>query len=521
MTHVSNIGAIELAVFSGRLNSICEEMGYVLQRSALSPNIKDRLDFSCAFFDKQGRISAQAAHIPVHLGSMAYAMADLVELFDWHPGDVVVLNDPFMGGTHLPDVTVISPFFFQGILLGFLANRAHHANIGSKFPGSMPLSSSLREEGVLIAPAKLFDRGELVESVMRLIASIDPVSMDSRDLPGDFQAQLSANNVGIKRLREWLSNIADGAVYLVDGLGALNAYGSQLTALALRKIPCGSATFTDYMDGDGFDGHRIPITVSARVDGDGVSLDFEGTSKQVKGNINCPISVCAAAVYYVFICLLPPYVPRCHGVFQNISIRAPKGSLVNACQGAAVAAGNVETSMRIVDVILGALAKLGVPVPAASHGSMNNIALGGRSQGRHWDYYETVGGGMGGGLRFAGLDAVQCHMTNTRNTPVESLEIHYPLRIVRYAIRPRSGGDGLNRGGDGIERIYQCLEPASVTVLSERRVSPPWGLNGGKEGLPGQNRINNEPFRGKQYIQASVGDCISLLTPGGGGWGQS
>lgn len=520
MTHNSYVDGIELAVFSGKLNSICEEMGYVLQRSALSPNIKDRLDFSCAFFDKKGQISAQAAHIPVHLGSMAYAMTDLVVMFDWNPGDVVILNDPFMGGTHLPDVTVISPFFLQDVLQGFLANRAHHANIGSKFPGSMPLSTDLQDEGVLIAPAKLFERGKRIDSVARLVASIEASCLDNDQLPGDFQAQISANQTGLKRLTEWLACMSDSGTYLASGLDALNAYGKQLAEHAFREFPHGIASFTDHMDGDGFDDSPVPVTANVRIDEHGVSVDFKGTGRQVNGNINCPMSVCAAAVYYVFVCLLPAYVPRCHGVFQAITIRAPEGSLVSARAGAAVAAGNVETSMRIVDVILGALAKLGLRVPAAAHGSMNNVALGGRTQNQHWDYYETIGGGMGGGPEHAGRDAIQCHMTNTLNTPIESLELHYPLRIVKYAIRRNSGGEGLNSGGNGIERVYHCLQPTSVTLLTERRVFSPWGLCGGRSGKRGINCINNDITPGKRHIQACAGDRIRILTPGGGGWGR-
>lgn len=508
---------VELAVFSGRLSAICEEMGYVLKRTAISPNIKDRLDYSCAFFDLAGHICAQAAHIPVHLGSMAYAMSSVVNSFEWKEGDVVILNDPFMGGTHLPDVTVISPFNIDGQLIGFFANRAHHANIGSSSPGSMPISSKVSEEGVLIAPCKLYDGGELVQDVQRLISSIQV--LEEGDIPGDFLAQVSANNTGIKRLESWLSSANQGAQYLNAGLEAINAYGSRLASIHLSKLPEGAASYCDYLDGDGFGARNIPIKVSLKINGGLIEVDFAGTSEQVVGNLNCPISVSAAAVYYVFICLLPDYTPHCQGVFDKISLTAEKGSLVNASPGAAVAAGNVETSMRIVDVVLGALAKLGVDVPAASQGTMNNVALGSSGSG-HWDYYETIGGGMGASVVRDGVSGVQCHLTNTLNTPVESLEMHYPLKISEYGVRYASGGLGVHKGGDGLKRVYEFVEPTSVTVLTERRRVAPWGINGGGSGSLGENRFNDELLNDKQQLNALPGDFLAIYTPGGGAWGE-
>jgi len=510
---------IELAVFSGRLNSICEEMGGVLQKSALSPNIKDRMDFSCAFFDSRGRIMAQAAHIPVHLGSMAFAMSDVVTRFLWDEGDVLVLNDPFMGGTHLPDVTLIAPVFMRQQLLGFVANRAHHANIGCESSGSMPLSKSLSEEGVVIKPVKLYERGVLQEGVVSLLASVDKLA-DQHCLPGDFLAQISANVVGNKRLIDWLKGQDQAVKYFQQGLVDLNKYGRDLALKSFSGLPRGKVRFKDYMDGDGYSGEPVVIELSLSISEDKIYLDFTGTSLQVEGNINCPLSVCVAAVYYAFAGLLPGYVPHCYGVFEIISVKAPLGVLVNAADGAAVSAGNVETSMRLVDVVLGALFKLGVNVPAASQGTMNNIAMGGIMNGVRWDYYETIGGGGGAGASWAGLNAVQCHMTNTLNTPVESLEMHYPLRIKKYAIRSNSGGRGLNFGGEGIERAYEFLMPLDVTVLTERRCFKPWGLNGGKGGGVGINLLNNEMVASKASMHASRGDVLEILTPGGGGWGN-
>jgi len=510
---------IELAVFSGRLNSICEEMGGVLQKSALSPNIKDRMDFSCAFFDSRGRIMAQAAHIPVHLGSMAFAMSDIVTRFLWNEGDVLVLNDPFMGGTHLPDVTLISPVFINHQLLGFVANRAHHANIGCETSGSMPLSKSLSEEGVVIKPVKLYERGRLKKEVVTLLASVDKFA-DQHCLPGDFLAQVSANVIGIKRMLDWVEGQSYTVKYFQQGLVKLNQYGRDLALKSFSKLPRGKASFKDYMDGDGYSCEPIVIELSLSIHDNEIYLDFTGTSQQVGGNINCPLSVCVAAVYYAFAGLLPDYTPHCYGVFDIINVKAPLGTLVNATEGAAVSAGNVETSMRLVDVVLGALSKLGVDVPAASQGTMNNIAMGGVQEDVRWDYYETIGGGGGAGSSWAGLNAVQCHMTNTLNTPVESLEMHYPLRIKKYAVRSNSGGRGLNVGGDGIERVYEFLIPLDVTVLTERRCFKPWGLNGGQGGDMGVNLLNDEVVANKVSMNASKGDVLRILTPGGGGWGN-
>lgn len=505
--------AIELGVFASRLEAICDEMGAVLQRSALSPNIKDRLDFSCAIFDARGELCAQAAHIPVHLGSMAYAMAGVVGRMAWAAGDMVVLNDPFLGGTHLPDVTLIAPFFREGRLLGFVANRAHHANIGSDSPGSMPVSTHIDQEGVLLSPRYLLRGGQSCPQTTALLAAIEGAAGDM--LPGDFQAQVSANRRGVAQLEAMLERL--GGERFLQGLNALLDYAERLARAEYQAIPNGVWRFADVMDDDGAGTHDVPIAVTITVAGSDIDVDFAGTAGAVAGNINCPLSVAAAAVYYVFRCLLPDYAPGCAGIFRPIALRAPAGSLVNARSPAAVAAGNVETSTRIVDVVLGALAPaLPDRIPAASQGSMNNLALG-SGGGRPWHYYETIGGGMGASPAADGLSGVQTHMTNTLNTPIESLESHYPVRVLRYALRRGSGGAGRHRGGDGLERELEFLEPAQVTLLTERRRHAPWGLHG-EAGAAGENRLNGRLLESKCSFRVAAGDRLLVSTPGGGGW---
>ncbi len=509
--------AISLSIFSSRIESVCDEMGAVLKRVAFSPNIKDRLDFSCAVFDARGELCAQAAHIPVHLGSMAYAMRDIVTPLDWQEGDMVMMNDPYLGGTHLPDVTVIAPLFIDGELLGFVANRAHHADIGADSPGSMPISQDLHEEGVVIPPTRIIQQGKMLEQVMDDLMGFMRNPLESL---GDFRAQISANQRGLKRLQALVQDM--GPEKYEASLAALNNYAERLARDALSTLENGEYEFTDVMDDDGLGHYDIVIKARIRIDQGNVEVDFNGTAPQVKGNINCPLSVAAAAVYYVFRCLMPAHTPACAGSFRPIRIVAPEGCLVNASRPSAVAAGNVETSTRIVDVIMGALARVASDkIPAASHGSMNNLAMGasaGHSQAA-WDYYETIGGGMGAGQQGPGLDGVQTHMTNTLNTPVEALEMRYPLRIHRYALRDGSAGDGLNRGGEGLIREYVFLKPTQVTLLTERRRHCPWGLLGGGDAGVGENRLNGQLLPGKVSLHLAAGDQLSIQTPGGGGYG--
>ena len=510
------MNAIDLSIFTSRISAICDEMGAVLQKAAFSPNIRDRLDFSCAIFDARGELCAQAAHIPVHLGSMAYAMGGIVEGVDWQAGDMVIVNDPYLGGTHLPDITLIAPLFIEDKLQAFVVNRAHHADIGGDTPGSMPISSSLEEEGIIIPPTRLVKNGEVDEACLLLIVGQTRSELQGR---GDFAAQISANRTGLQRLQQLINGLGDAA--FLSALIALNDYGERLARAALADIPDGTYAFTDWMDDDGLGNRDIRIQARVHVTGHRVEVDFEGTAKQTAGNINCPLSVAAAAVYYVFRCLMPAQTPACAGTFRPIHLTAPEGCLVNARRPAAVAAGNVETSTRVVDVVMGALTQA-IPerIPAASHGSMNNLAMGGHVAGRSWDYYETMGGGMGAGVEQPGLSGVQTHMTNTRNTPIEVLESRYPLRVHIYSIRKGSGGAGKHRGGEGLLREFEFLQDATVTLLTERRNHAPWGLAGGMSAKPGENKLNNKPLSSKVCLEVAAGDRLSMASAGGGGWGD-
>ncbi len=518
MWYKYGMNAIELSLFSSRIAAICDEMGVVLQRAAFSPNIKDRLDFSCAIFDARGELCAQAAHIPVHLGSMAYATRDIIDQFEWQPGDVLILNDPFLGGTHLPDVTLIAPVFEAGDLLGFIANRAHHADIGANSPGSMPVSSTLSEEGVIIPPTLLIKRGLRDESFFQYLLRNVASKAQSE---GDFSAQISSVQVGLARLSQLIRAL--GKADYCRALHELNLYAERLSTAALAEIPSGEYVFSDVMDDDGQGNTDILISAKITVKPQHIHVDFEGTAKQVGGNINCPLSVAAASVYYVFRCLMPRQTPACAGAFSAISLSAPKGSLLNAIRPAAVAAGNVETSTRVVDVVMGALAKA-IPekMAAASHGSMNNVAMGGRNEKHSWDYYETIGGGMGAFPTGNGLSAVQTHMTNTLNTPIESLELHYPLRVTQYEIRDGSGGIGVSgKGGDGLIREFEFLADADVTLLTERRTQNPWGLCGGGDAVIGKNIYDGKLLAGKASFKAKAGKRLRIETPGGGGFGKA
>ena len=508
---------IELKLFSSRVSAICDEMGTVLRRTAFSPNIKDRLDFSCALFSSNGKLFAQAAHIPVHLGSMAFAMESIIENRQWASGDMLVLNDPYLGGTHLPDVTLIAPVFVEqgASLLGFVANRAHHANIGCDTPGSMPISSSLEEEGLIIPPTLLFKSGQLQQEALALL------QMQGDSLNGDFAAQAGANTLGVQRLQSLLATMSISDYD--QGMKELNDYADRITANTIAELQVGEYSFTDYLDDDGCGQLSIRLALTLRIGPDHLELDFRDSSKQVAGNLNCPESVVAAAAFYCVRCLLLGDPPACEGLFRRIHLRTKAGSIVNANRPAAVAAGNVETSSRLVDLVFGALAKV-LPdrIPAASQGTMNNVAMGhiDDETGERWDYYETLAGGIGGGPTTSGRDAVHSHMTNTLNTPVESLEMHYPLRVHRYAVRRGSGGKGKHHGGAGIVREYEFLDEAQLTLLSERRLLSPWGLNEGGAGMKGRNSLNGETLPGKCSIVVKKGDRLLIETPGGGSWGE-
>jgi N-methylhydantoinase B len=512
--HGRAFNSVDLSLFASRIAAICEEMGALLGRVAFSPNIRDRLDYSCALFNREGHLLGQATHIPVHLGSMAYAMVDLVKSREWHAGDMLILNDPYKGGTHLPDITLVAPVFAAGELAGFCANRAHHADIGSDAPGSMPVSRALTEEGILIAPTLIMRNGEVNEDFLQSILSKLTSPDTSR---GDFNAQIAANLLGAGRLQ---AMVEDAGLNVFSELEkSLQSWAQSLVFQSLASIPHGHYEFEDYLDDDGHGQINIPVRVRVSVQEEGVEVDFSGTAKQVDGNLNCPMPVTAAAVFYVFRCLMPDHTPACHGALQGVAISAPSGSLVNAISPAAVAAGNVETSSRIVDVVCGALAQaLPGEFPAASQGTMNNLAMGSRGE-QGWDYYETLAGGMGAFQDGDGGSARHSHMTNTLNTPVEVLELNYPLRITRYAIRHDSGGPGAYKGGDGVERQYRFLQDTEVSLLTERREHPPWGLRGGAPGKCGRNELDGQILPGKTRFVATEGQTLTIMTPGGGGYG--
>jgi N-methylhydantoinase B len=445
---------------------------------------------------------------------MAFAMRDLVARMDWVAGDQVVVNDPYLGGTHLPDVTLIAPVHLQDELVGFVVNRAHHADIGAETPGSMPVSVSLAEEGMVIPPTRLATAAGPERAVFESILARTGNRAESE---GDFSAQLSANRAGASALMALVTEM--GREGFRDALTALNSYAERLAVNALAAIPDGDYAFEDWLDDDGQGHQDIPIRVQLAVRAGRVHADFSGTASQVAGNVNCPLSVAAAGLYYVLRCLMPPQTPACAGAFRPISLQAPPGSLLNARAPAAVAAGNVETSTRVVDVVAGALAQaLPDRLPGASHGTMNNLAMGASETGRRWDYYETIGGGMGAGRTGGGLSGVQTHMTNTLNTPIEVLEARYPLRVRRYALRHGSGGAGQRPGGDGLIREYEFLEPAQVSLLTERRRHAPWGIAGGRPGAPGRNLLNGYELPAKCQMSVKPGDRLRIETPGGGGW---
>jgi N-methylhydantoinase B len=517
---------ITLQLYRHRFAGIAEEMGVTLRRTAYSPNIKERLDFSCALFDGQGKLVAQAAHIPAHLGAMPASVRTILTYFPtWEEGDVVIVNDPFEGGNHLPDITMIAPVFVGAELpVFFVASRAHHADVGGMTPGSLPLSTEIYQEGIIIPPIKLYRAGALNEDVMRLVLRNVRTPDERR---GDLAAQRAAAAVGGRRLRDLVAT--HGREEVLAYCAHLHAYSERITRATIARWPDGVYTCEDVIElieGDQLT--LIPIRVAATIAGDEVTFDFAGAAPVVHGSLNAVIAITQSACYYVMRCLIDEDVPMNAGCFAPVHVTAPANSLVNAGPPAAVAAGNVETSQRITDVVLGALAHaLPDRIPAASQGTMNNLTIGGlRDNGTPFAYYETIGGGMGGGPASAGLSGVQVHMTNTLNTPVEALEIVYPFRVRQYGLRVQSGGQGRQRGGDGIVREYELLATATVTMISERRAVAPWGLAGGEAGQPGRNTLiqidgTEEILPSKFTRRLHAGERLRVETPGGGGWGDS
>ena len=517
---------VEIQITAKLLNSIADEMGLVLKKSAFSPNIKERCDFSCAVFDRTGRMLAQAAHIPVHLGAMPMTVRTILERFSFKPGDVIITNDPFSGGTHLPDITLMRGVFTRhggDEPLFYVINRAHHADVGGVTPGSMPLARSLSEEGVLIEPSLLVEAGEINQKMLETLTSL---MRNPEERSGDIGAQLAALERGASRLVEFASRQSPEA--LEERLTLLLSYGRRIMEDVIGEIPDGTYHFRDFLDNDGFSHEPVPVDVVLEISGTEATLDFTQSAPQLASGLNTVRSVTCSAAYYCFFCLVGQEHPINHGSLEPIKIITRAGTLLDALPGAPVAAGNVETSQRIVDCILGALAQaLPEKIPAAGTGSMNNIAMGGRrSDGSDFAYYETLGGGMGARPGSHGLSAVQVHMTNTLNTPVEVIEQEYPLQIMEYSIRKASGGEGKFRGGDGMCRKYRFLAPATVTLLTERRSIAPYGLHGGAPGSRGRNIFYchetgmEEELPGKAHIEAQQGDILTIMTPGGGGMGR-
>ncbi len=517
------VNPILLEVFKNRFISISEEMGVTLVRTAYSPNIKERRDSSCAIFNSKGEMIEQAAHIPVHLGSMPLSVKSAIDEMELKEGDMVILNDPYKGGTHLPDVTLVAPVYFNSEKpLFYVANRAHHADIGGMTPGSMPLSTSLFQEGIIIPPLKLVEKGKIDEKIMKFLLNNVRTPYERE---GDFAAQIMANLIGIKRIKELIKKYSiETVLFYADEL--IN-YTERITKHIIGTIKDGVYEFEDYLDNDGITENPIKIKVKLKIENNSMKIDFTESSPQVKGSVNAVFAITASAVLYVVRTLIDREISTNAGILRAIKIITKKGSVVDADFPSAVAGGNVETSQRIVDVLLGALSQaLPDKIPAASQGTMNNVAIGGidERRGTPFAYYETLAGGMGASPKNRGANAVHSHMTNTLNTPVEALEYSYPFLVTNYSIRKNSGGKGKFSGGNGLIREIKLLSDAEITVLSERRKFQPYGLNGGEAGKCGLNIIidekgNKKNMPSKFNTSVKKGSILRIETPGGGGWG--
>ena len=524
------INPIDLAIFQSSVHSIAEEMGAALRRTAISPNIKERRDYSCALFDRHQRVIAMGDHMPVHLGSMPLSVNAVVAKLDLHEGDIAILNDPYAGGTHLPDITLVLPIFIEGVdgVSFYAATRAHHADVGGTFAGSMGPAREICQEGIRIPPLHLVEKGKLNEQILSLILH-NVRTPEERE--GDLDAQAGSCRVGERRIKELVAKYGHGMIdALCDGL---LAYSERLMRAQLRLMPAGRFEAEDFMDSDGVTDDPISIKVAITFDPENASaaVDFTGSAPQVAGSINAVFAIAYSACYYVFRCLLADDAPATAGMMKAISVYAPEGTIVNARPPAAVAGGNVECSQRLVDVLLRALAQAAPGrVPAASYGTMSNLTVGGlddrahAGQGTPFTYYETTAGGMGARPGMDGIDGIHCHMTNSLNTPVEALEYAYPFRVRSYSYRKGSGGSGEFKGGDGLVREIELLADAQVTLLADRRRFQPYGLAGGEGGALGLTRLlradgTSEELPGKCSMHASKHDMIRLETPGGGGWG--
>ncbi len=500
---------VTLSVFVSALVGIAEEMGVVLIRSSRSSNIKERRDCSCALFDAAGRMVAQAEHIPVHLGAMAEAVAAVLERGP-EPNDVFVLNDPYSGGTHLPDITLVTPIAHEGSIVGFAVARAHHSDVGGMQPGSMPSDSrSIYQEGIIIPPVRLVSRGRYVDDVLGLLlANVRTPEIRLADL----RAQRAANDVGAERFGELVDR--HGLDFVRAAFDDVLAYSERRTRAALAALPDGVYQARTELEGDGVTDEDIEIHCAAQIDGDRIRFDFRGTAAAAAGNVNCPLAVTRSACLFAVRVLLPDDIPTNEGVVRAIEVTAPPGCLVNAERPSAVVAGNVETSQRIADVALEALAQA-VELPAAGQGTMNNTIIGGAT----WTYYETIGGGQGANRHGAGASGVHVGMTNTLNTPIEALELEFPLRVERYELRYGSGGAGEHAGGDGIVRELRVLDPATLCLLTDRRRHQPSGRAGGEPGACGVNLLDGRELPAKVTVDLDAGQVVTVSTPGGGGFG--
>ncbi len=529
---------IELEVFKNLYHSIAEEMGAALRRTSFSPNIKERRDYSCAVFDPRGQVIAMGDHMPVHLGSMPMSVAAAIHECPLRPGDIVMLNDPFRGGTHLPDITLVMPVYVKhqagrkaraAQADFYVASRAHHSDVGGTYPGSMGPCREIYQEGFRIPPVKVMRSGKIVRDVMALLLN-NVRTPEERE--GDLGAQIAACQTGAQRLEELCSRY--GLARTQKAAADLLDYSAELMRAFLRSVPAGEYRAEDFLDNDGYEDHPVRIALSVRIAetrraaSPAVTIDFTGSDPQVQGAINAVEAITYSACFYVFRCLLHEDVPATAGLMRPIRVIAPVGTVVNAKPPAAVAGGNVETSQRIVDVLLKALAQA-IPdrIPAAASGTMNNLTIGGIDPrtSEPFAYYETIAGGMGARPTKDGVSGVHTHMTNSLNTPAEALEHAYPLRLRQYSFRPQSGGRGLHRGGDGIIREIEVLTDSQVTLLSDRRTRGPYGLAGASDGTPGRTVVvrsdgSEEVLSGKTSVRLRAGERVRIESPGGGGWGR-
>ncbi len=521
------VDLVTVEVIKGALIYAAEEMGITLRNSAYSPNIKERMDFSCTLFDHQKRLTAQAEHIPVHLGSMSWAIKEGLRNFEseLQKGDTILFNDPYISGTHLPDITLITPIFHNEEIIGYASNKAHHSDVGGKAPGSMVGDATeLYQEGIIVPPVKFVKKGRVDKELSALLLS----NVRTPDVRmGDLRAQVAANLLGERRM----SGLAEkyGGKVLREAMTQVMDYSERMMRTEIGNMPEGRYSAEDYLESTGVSDELVKIKVTVTVQKGGLKIDYSGTSEQVDGPVNAVFGVTLSGVYYVLRCITDPTIPMNEGCYRPVEVFAPKGTLVNPMRPAPVAGGNVETSQRNVDVLLKAFTQIAPKkVCAACQGTMNNVAVGGTDPqtGWSWTFYETIAGGFGGRNGLDGVDAVHTHMTNTMNTPIEAIEGAYPIRVLKYGLRRDSGGAGRWRGGVGVERSWKLLSPsATLSILAERTKLAPWGLHGGKSGMKGEFLIckpdgTEVRLKSKCTVQMKKGDTFVGRTPGGGGYGD-